>query len=101
MEELLIGYLLFKNKYSIKNNVHKMSVSKGLFQIWTEYLEDRDGLYYTSSVNLRPILNWIDPPAETACYVLLLTDEVGNYHWIVYNIPGQLRTLTGTGTEGV
>ena len=57
--------------------------------------------------NIAPELNWINVPSKTQSFALLMTDydapvDAGFHHWIVYNIPGNVRHLQGNNafTEG-
>jgi Raf kinase inhibitor-like YbhB/YbcL family protein len=46
--------------------------------------------------NLSPQLDWGDPPAGTQSFALLFDDPTlrpGWVHWIVYNLPAELRSL--------
>ncbi len=57
--------------------------------------------------NIAPELNWTNVPAGTQSFAMLLSDydapvAGGFHHWIVYNIPGNVRELEGNHafTEG-
>jgi Raf kinase inhibitor-like YbhB/YbcL family protein len=57
--------------------------------------------------NIAPELNWTNVPDGTKSFALLLSDydapvDGGFHHWIVYNIPGNVRELEGNHpfTEG-
>ena len=50
--------------------------------------------------NIAPILQWINVPAQTRSFALVMNDmdapfAGGLHHWIVYNIPATVRTLHG------
>jgi Raf kinase inhibitor-like YbhB/YbcL family protein len=50
--------------------------------------------------NAAPTLTWDNVPAETRSFALLMNDidapvAGGFHHWVVYNIPAQVRTLEG------
>ncbi len=50
--------------------------------------------------NAAPTLAWDNVPAETRSFALLMNDidapvAGGFHHWVVYNIPAQVRTLAG------
>lgn len=57
--------------------------------------------------NIAPQLNWTNVPPGTHSFVMLMSDydapvAGGFHHWIVYNIPAQVRELQGNNpfTEG-
>ena len=57
--------------------------------------------------NIAPVLKWRNVPAGTQSFVLLLSDydapvAGGFHHWVVYNIPANVRMLKGNNafTEG-
>jgi len=50
--------------------------------------------------NTAPALTWDNVPAGTRSFALLMNDidapvAGGFHHWVVYNIPAQVRTLEG------
>jgi len=50
--------------------------------------------------DVAPILQWINVPAQTRSFALVMNDmdaavAGGLHHWIVYNIPATARTLHG------
>jgi Raf kinase inhibitor-like YbhB/YbcL family protein len=52
--------------------------------------------------DVSPPLSWDDPPAGTAGFVLVVDDpDAGNFvHWVLANIPGEVRSLAeGHGDE--
>jgi Raf kinase inhibitor-like YbhB/YbcL family protein len=54
--------------------------------------------------NLAPTLHWYNVPAETKSFAFTITDvdapvADGFHHWIVYNIPRQVTTLHGHGSN--
>ncbi len=58
--------------------------------------------------NIAPELDWTNVPTGTKSFVLLMSDydapvDGGFHHWIVYNIPGNVRELEGNHafTEGM
>lgn len=58
--------------------------------------------------NIAPELDWTNVPTGTKSFVLLMSDydapvDGGFHHWIVYNIPGNVRELQGNHafTEGM
>ncbi len=53
--------------------------------------------------NIAPTLNWENVPAGTQGFAFTMNDvdapvAGGFHHWIVYNIPAQVRTLNGHNT---
>ena len=57
-----------------------------------------------SGQNLAPTLNWFNVPAGTKSFAFTITDvdapvADGFHHWIVYNIPRQVTTLQGHGSN--
>jgi Raf kinase inhibitor-like YbhB/YbcL family protein len=56
-----------------------------------------DPRYTCDLDNSSPELRWRDPPAETACFALILRDPDAPsgdfYHWVVYSIPSALEHL--------
>lgn len=48
--------------------------------------------------NERPALEWTNPPANTKSFAITFFDKdaptgSGFWHWVAYNIPGNLRSL--------
>ncbi|MBS2964081.1 YbhB/YbcL family Raf kinase inhibitor-like protein [Actinocrinis puniceicyclus] len=74
----------------------------GPLPVWTEF-----GGQYAAEAgcygrNLAPELNWVNPPAGTRSYALLVNDmdaplSGGWHHWVVYDIPGAAHELEGHG----
>lgn len=57
-----------------------------------------------SGQNLAPTLHWYNVPAGTKSFAFTITDvdapvADGFHHWIVYNIPRQVTTLHGHGSN--
>jgi Raf kinase inhibitor-like YbhB/YbcL family protein len=57
-----------------------------------------------SGQNLAPTLHWFYVPAGTKSFAFTITDvdapvADGFHHWIVYNIPRQVTTLQGHGSN--
>ncbi|MBV9204788.1 MAG: YbhB/YbcL family Raf kinase inhibitor-like protein [Actinobacteria bacterium] len=57
-----------------------------------------------SGENLAPTLHWYNVPAGTESFAFTITDvdapvAGGFHHWIVYNIPRQVTTLRGRGSN--
>jgi Raf kinase inhibitor-like YbhB/YbcL family protein len=57
-----------------------------------------------SGQNLAPTLRWYNVPAGTKSFAFTITDvdapvADGFHHWIVYNIPRQVTTLQGHGSN--
>lgn len=57
-----------------------------------------------SGQNLAPTLHWFNVPAGTKSFAFTITDvdapvADGFHHWIVYNIPRQVTTLHGHGSN--
>ena len=57
-----------------------------------------------SGQNLAPTLHWYNVPAGTKSFAFTITDvdapvADGFHHWIVYNIPGNVTTLQGHGSN--
>jgi Raf kinase inhibitor-like YbhB/YbcL family protein len=57
-----------------------------------------------SGRNLAPALHWLNVPAGTKSFAVTITDvdaplADGFHHWIVYNIPRQVTTLQGHGSN--
>ena len=57
-----------------------------------------------SGRNLAPALHWYNVPAGTKSFAFTITDvdapvADGFHHWIVYNIPRQVTTLQGHGSN--
>jgi Raf kinase inhibitor-like YbhB/YbcL family protein len=57
-----------------------------------------------SGQNLAPTLHWYNVPAGTKSFAFTITDvdapvADGFHHWIVYNIPRQVTTLRGHGSN--
>ena len=57
-----------------------------------------------SGQNLAPTLHWYNVPAGTKSFAFAITDvdapvAGGFHHWIVYNIPRQVTTLQGHGSN--
>lgn len=57
-----------------------------------------------SGQNLAPALHWYNVPAGIKSFAVTITDvdapvADGFHHWIVYNIPRQVTTLRGHGTN--
>ena len=57
-----------------------------------------------SGQNLAPTLHWYNAPAGTKSFAFTITDvdapvADGFHHWIVYNIPRQVTTLHGHGSN--
>ncbi len=55
--------------------------------------------------NIPPTLAWGEPPAGTVSYVLIMDDPDapgGTWtHWIVYNLPGVIRTIDAQTRPGM
>jgi Raf kinase inhibitor-like YbhB/YbcL family protein len=57
-----------------------------------------------SGQNLAPTLHWYNVPSGTKSFAFTITDvdapvADGFHHWIVYNIPSNVRTLEGHGSN--
>jgi len=57
-----------------------------------------------SGQNLAPTLHWYNVPSGTKSFAFIITDvdapvADGFHHWIVYNIPRQVATLRGHGSN--
>jgi Raf kinase inhibitor-like YbhB/YbcL family protein len=57
-----------------------------------------------SGQNLAPTLHWYNVPSGTKSFAFIITDvdapvADGFHHWIVYNIPRQVTTLAGHGSN--
>jgi Raf kinase inhibitor-like YbhB/YbcL family protein len=57
-----------------------------------------------SGQNLAPTLHWYNVPAGTKSFAFTITDvdapvAGGFHHWIVYNVPRQVTTLHGHGSN--
>ena len=70
------------------------------FTLKTNAFQDKGSLpiLYTCDGNdISPALSWINPPAKTASFALILSDPDAPggtfYHWILYNIPVTITTL--------
>ena len=56
--------------------------------------------------NISPALSWKDPPPGTKSFAITVYDPdaptgSGWWHWVVFNIPGDVRALVGgAGTAG-
>jgi Raf kinase inhibitor-like YbhB/YbcL family protein len=55
--------------------------------------------------NIPPTLAWGDPPTATKSFVLTVTDPDSPggpwIHWIVYNLPAQIRTIDANTRPGL
>src|SRR5580658_4767787 len=54
--------------------------------------------------NLAPTLHWLNVPSGTKSFAFIITDvdapvADGFHHWIVYNIPRQVTSLRGHGSN--
>jgi Raf kinase inhibitor-like YbhB/YbcL family protein len=57
-----------------------------------------------SGQNLAPTLHWFNVPSGTKSFAFIITDvdapvADGFHHWIVYNIPRQVTSLRGHGSN--
>lgn len=54
-------------------------------------------LYTCDGKNVSPQFDWVNPPAKTQAFALILSDpEAPNgifYHWILYNLPSTVKAL--------
>lgn len=61
--------------------------------------------YTCDGENIPPTLAWGEPPAGTKSYVLIVEDPetpLGTWtHWIVYNLPAEIRTVDALILPGV
>lgn len=78
------------------------------FELFTDEFEDGgflskdheydDGSFGASGKNISPVLRWVNPPADTRSFALTVYDPdaptgSGFWHWVVVNLPADLRTL--------
>lgn len=52
------------------------------------------GVHTCTAANTSPELTWVNPPANTASYALIMTDvDRGLIHWVIYDIPASATSL--------
>jgi len=60
------------------------------------------GRFTCDGDDVSPPLSWDDPPAGTGGFVLVVDDpDAGNFiHWVLANIPAEVRSLAEGGGDG-
>jgi Raf kinase inhibitor-like YbhB/YbcL family protein len=60
--------------------------------------------YTCDGVNVSPALSWINPPAKTQAYILIMDDPDAPGatwdHWLLYNIPAALEEIKEGESDG-
>ncbi|MCD4673436.1 MAG: YbhB/YbcL family Raf kinase inhibitor-like protein [Anaerolineaceae bacterium] len=62
-----------------------------------EHQQGIPDLYTCKGKDISPPLQWLEPPAGTQSFVLIMDDPdapIGTWdHWVVFNMPAELRQL--------
>lgn len=111
---LVLGLLVFSPLVSLAKGGHVVSTADDShpFTVTSPNFHDDGPLPRTAEFgvgfgcngkNIAPTLNWRGVPAGTMGFALTMNDvdapvAGGFHHWIVYNIPAQVRSINGHNT---
>jgi Raf kinase inhibitor-like YbhB/YbcL family protein len=105
---VVIFYLLGPTRGATFSSIVEIPSSEAGFSLTSPDFANGEPIparYTCDGENIPPTLSWSDPPPGTKSLALVVDDPdapVGTWtHWIVYNIPPDVRTMDQSFTPGI
>jgi hypothetical protein len=105
---VVIFYLLGPTRGATFSSIVEIPSSEAGFSLISPDFANGEPIparYTCDGENIPPTLSWSDPPPGTKSLALIVDDPdapVGTWtHWIVYNIPPDVRTMDQSFTPGI
>jgi len=105
---VVIFYLLGPTRGATFSSIVEIPSSEASFSLISPDFANGEPIparYTCDGENIPPTLSWSDPPPGTKSLALIVDDPdapVGTWtHWIVYNIPPDVRTMDQSFTPGI
>ena len=105
---VVIFYLLGPTRSGTFSSIVEIPSSEAGFSLTSSDFSNGEPIparYTCDGEDIPPTLSWSDPPPGTKSLALVVDDPdapVGTWtHWIVYNIPPEVRTMDQSFTPGI